>query len=324
MRSNLLNSIERTFNQQNLLTGYQIRGAFANYYNLLKSDFKSIAASGWGAELIPDEDILQNQFPEVLEELEQQHGRLAELQALFAAASEEDFEDTEETSVLPADQVKTLKADLKTANADWKAELKTLKDTAKDLFTELQVAGHITNKGPNNEPKGFYLTEGLGQKETLFENAERILGLAGSFGHFSDFIGIIHNAMGEGASQKQQATRIETQLARHKALEDEVRELKASIRSTENQKQTLADEAREKISKDDARKVISERLGQLLFRTYAAYLRADLRACTFAVENLWQKYATTAKEIEVERDQAAAELQQFLVELGYEAPALTH
>jgi type I restriction enzyme M protein len=57
-----------------------VRGAFANFYKLLASDLKSIAASGWGPELIPDDDILQSQFPQVLAELEQQHARLAELQ----------------------------------------------------------------------------------------------------------------------------------------------------------------------------------------------------------------------------------------------------
>lgn len=68
MRSQLMDSINEAFAQQNLLTSFQVRGAFASYVNYLKADFKSIAASGWGAELIPDEDILQSQFPEVLEE----------------------------------------------------------------------------------------------------------------------------------------------------------------------------------------------------------------------------------------------------------------
>jgi hypothetical protein len=31
----------------------------------LKADLKSIAASGWGPELIPDDEILASQFPEV-------------------------------------------------------------------------------------------------------------------------------------------------------------------------------------------------------------------------------------------------------------------
>ena len=98
--------------------------------DVLKADFKSIAASGWGPELIPDEDILQSQFPEILAEQEQAQVRLAELQALFAAAGEEDFEDEDETGVLPADEVKGKKGELKEATAAWKAQLKLVKDLA--------------------------------------------------------------------------------------------------------------------------------------------------------------------------------------------------
>jgi type I restriction enzyme M protein len=36
------------------------------------------------------------------------------------------------------------------------------------------------------------------------------------------------------------------------------------------------------------------------------------------IENLWGKYAVTARQIEAERDAASAQLQAFLVELGYE------
>lgn len=251
VRATLLDSIERTFAGQHLLNRYQVRGAFANYYKGLVSDFKSIAASGWGPELIPDEDILQSQFPQVLAELEQQHARLAELQALFAAASEEDFEDSDDTGVLPADEVKTLKANLK-------------------------------------EAKG------------MMKLAKR------------------DSAFGDWNSYRAEAERIEQQLARHKALEDEAKTLKAAIKSTEAKKDELVEQARLKISKIDARQVIVERLGKLLFESYRQYLRADQRACIAAIENLWSKYAVTAKQIETARDDAAKALQDFLVELGYE------
>ncbi|MEO8343966.1 MAG: class I SAM-dependent DNA methyltransferase, partial [Gallionella sp.] len=116
LRRILLTSIADTFKNQTLLSPYQVRGAFANYINQLKADLKSIAASGWGPELIPDQEILASQFPEVLEELEQSHARLTELQALFAAADEEDYEDSDETGVLPSSELKTLKAEIKELN----------------------------------------------------------------------------------------------------------------------------------------------------------------------------------------------------------------
>ncbi|BDT68091.1 hypothetical protein os1_22730 [Comamonadaceae bacterium OS-1] len=258
LRATLLDSIERTFSRLEtgssagsaLLTRYQIRGAFANYYQQLAADFKSIAASGWGPELIPDGEILQSQFPKVLAELETQYSRLAELQALFAAASEDGFEDSEDTGALPADQVKALKTSLKEAKGQ----------------------GKLAKRDP---------------------------------------------ALGDWKALAAQAERLEAQLARHKALEDEAKALKTAIKSTEAHKLQLVEQARLKISKDEARTVIIERLGQTLFASYRAYLRADQRACVAAVENLWRKYALTAAQIEEERDRAAGELQGFLRELGY-------
>src|SRR5699024_9161848 len=115
------------------------------YVDDLKADLKSIAASGWGPELIPDADILESQFPEVLAEMEQKRTRLAELRVLFAAADEEDYEDEDDIGVLPRDQVKALKEELKELNTTWKAALKELKALATDLYTEMKVAGVLPN-----------------------------------------------------------------------------------------------------------------------------------------------------------------------------------
>ncbi len=314
MRRYLFDSITQALTGQDLLTGYQVRGAFANYVNILKADFKSIAASGWGAELIPDHDILRSQFPEVLDAIEKDQSRLAELQALFAAAADEDFEDPDETGVLPADQVKTMKADLKEKNAAWKANLKNLKAVAGDLFTEIQVAGKL----PAGANKAFYCSDGFTAKDAKFENGQRVLDLAAKAGHASAIINVIETAMEEGALAYDQAQAIDKQLTAHKALEDEAKTLKANIRAAEKKQDDLVAAAREKISKDEARIAIVVRLKRTLMDAYQAYLRNDQRACIAAIENLWDKYAVTAKEIEAERDTASAQLSNYLEALGYE------
>ena len=71
---------------------YQVRGAFASYMKNLEAEFKSIAASGWSPELIPEEQILQSQFPEILEQIAQDQARISELEAMFSEASDEDAE----------------------------------------------------------------------------------------------------------------------------------------------------------------------------------------------------------------------------------------
>jgi len=318
VRATLLDSIERSLlgkaASQRLLNRYQVRGAFANYYKLLAADFKSIAASGWGPELIPDEDILQSQFPEVLAELEQQHGRLAELQGLFAAASEEDFEDSDDTGVQPADEVKALKEELKESTAEWKVQLKTLKGAVADLFVEIKAAGKL----PKGTEKSHHCTDGFTAKEAQFANGQRVLDLSASVGLTSNIAAVIQQAMQQGQQAKATAQRVEAKLANHKALEDEAKSLKSAIKSTEAKKDELVEQARLKISKDEARQVIVERLGKVLFDSYRQYLRADQRACIAAIENLWSKYAVTAKQIEDERDEAARTLKAFMVELGYE------
>lgn len=248
LRRRLLANISETFAGQDLLTDHQIRGAFARYVDDLKADLKSIAASGWGAELIPDDEIVESQFPEVLADLEQKRLRLTELSALFAAADEEDYEDSDDIGVLPGDQVKALKAELKEANAQARLAKREKRDA-----TELQ-------------------------------------------------------ARAQAAEQR---------LARHKALEAEAKQLKSDLRATEKKQEELVAAARKKIDRDEARRVILERLHRLLLQTYEGYLRADQRACLAALENLHAKYAVTAKAIEVKRDAEAAKLTTFLMEMGY-------
>ncbi|XSG84236.1 MAG: N-6 DNA methylase [Methylohalobius sp. ZOD2] len=314
MRSQLLAGMEEALADNGLLTPFQVRGALASFFDSLKADFKSIAASGWGPELIPEDDILQSQFPEVLQEQEQAGARLAELQALFAAADEEDFEDTDDTGVLPGDEVKNKRDELKAANAEWKQQLKTIKQLAANLFTELKTADRL----PKGSKKGYYCSEGLSQKDAEFGNGLRIVKLAEEQGFESEWIEPLREAVAQGRHAWNTARTIENQLARHKALEDEAKELKANLKSIDNKRDELVASAREKISTDEARTVIIERLRQMLLSIYEGYLRAEQRACIRAVENLWAKYAVTARQIEAERDQAVQELEGFLVELGYE------
>jgi type I restriction enzyme M protein len=251
LRRLLLGSIAHTFAGNALLTDHQIRGALARYFELFKPELKSIAFSGWGAELIPDDEILQSQFPEVLADLEQKRLRIAELSSLFAAADEEDYEDADDSGVLPGEEVKRLKAELK----------------------ELRAQAKLAKKEKRSHDLKTFDTE---------------------------------------------VAAIDAKLERHKALEDEARQLKAEIRATEKRRDDLVTAARAKISPDEAKTVILALLRRVLFETYDAYLRADSRQLLAALENLHAKYAVTAKDILKKRDDAAAKLNAFLEELGYE------
>lgn len=119
LRRHCIDGLAKALTPQGILTTHQVRGAVASYIKSLESDLKSVAASGWGAELIPEEQILHSQFPDVLAQIEKDESRIAELEGLFAAANETDDDDADlenvdtENSVLPKALVKALKSERK-------------------------------------------------------------------------------------------------------------------------------------------------------------------------------------------------------------------
>ena len=304
LRRHLLVAIQDTFAENSLLTDHQVRGALARYLSELSADLKSIAASGWGPELIPDDDILRSEFPEMLAELAEKRARIAELGSLFAAANEEDYEDDDDTGALPGAQVKTLKADLKEHTAVFKAAFKELKALAADLFTEIKVAGRL----PAGAKKGDLAVKGK-MTAPQFDTAQNILDLCTQLGFASERIDLIRASVETGSEAHGRAEERNVRLAKHKALTDEEKRLKAEVKATEKKQAELVEAARAKIDNDTARKVIIKRLHRMLLQSYVDYLVADQRACIAALENLHAKYAVTAADIEEKRDAAAAKLQ---------------
>ncbi len=281
LRRHCIDSLAKTLTSQGILTGHQVRGSVAGYIKALESDLQSIAASGWGAELIPDEQILQSQFPEVLAQIEKDQTRIAELEGLFAAANEADEEDADlenvdtENGVLP------------------KALVKALKDERKVLAGEVKEA----KKKMQERRKAL-------KQDALFEDAEQVAEAA--------------DDEADGLAKWERLQAIDQQLERHAALDAELKKLKANIREVEKQKDEMIAAARAKITEDEAKTLILERFRNLLTEQFDGYLRQYQRSFIAAVENLWQKYAVTTKQILAERDREAAQLDAFLKELGYE------
>jgi len=125
-------TIATDFSQLGILDLHKSRGAFAAYWSSLETDLKSVSASGWNAELIPEQDILESQFPDVLAELATNEARRDELDALFNEVNELEEGEYEEENyeVFPKEALKELKAEIKACNATIrvaKQDLKALK-----------------------------------------------------------------------------------------------------------------------------------------------------------------------------------------------------
>lgn len=148
MRKKFAQSLEDALVPLGMLDKFQVRGAFAEFVSNLVADFKSVGASGWNAELIPADEILAAQFPEVLAELEKAEARIAELQGMFDAAKGEDGEEEQEVDideldpeieVLPKPVVDAIKARKKELTSELKPLKKADPTRAKALQAQIDV-----------------------------------------------------------------------------------------------------------------------------------------------------------------------------------------
>jgi len=110
-----------------VLDEFQIAGIFANWWEAVRYDFKTIVAAGWSANLIPDEYILNAYFQKEQAEIEALENRAAELQVELdevLAAVELDAEDeSEETDSAPS--IAEVKQAIKNRIAEVKAVYQT-------------------------------------------------------------------------------------------------------------------------------------------------------------------------------------------------------
>lgn len=290
LRRKFLASITDALVPEGILDGFKVRGCFASYMKLLSADFKSIAASGWTPELIPEEEILESQFPEVRAALEKDEARIAELEALFdaAAGGDEDEDGDDEvdvdaaddgSGVLPKAVAKALKEQRKGLNGDLSDKKRSLKIIERDLKS---LDGGLRGNAEAARLKG--------EKASLDK---------------------------EMAELEKKIAVIDQRLEAHAKLEEELKTLRANIRAAGKKKDELIAAARAKITPDQAKTLILARLRKVLGEQFDAYLRQHQRSLIAAVENLYDKYAVTAQSILDDRDREAKTLDGFLVELGY-------
>lgn len=254
-----------------VLDANQVRGSFAHYADTLRGDFRSVQSSGWTAELIPDDELIANEFPEVLTDLRRFESRRDELEAKFAEIAEMEPEEWDATQyeVMP-----------KAAIAEVKSELKELRAQKRELGKEHKALEKRRKAGAVVEAEMRQCLAALSAVDAQIANKE-----AG--------------------------------IAKHVALEEELKDCRKKIREIEQSKEQLADKAREQISDDDARRLITARWLHTLHETIAVYLETHTRKLQQDIELLYDKYTVTLTALIAERQRATEQLDAYLKELGY-------
>lgn len=268
---------------------YQGRGAIAQFFTDLKYDFMSVVSSGWNAELIPEDEILKSQFPEVLKELREVEVRRDEIQAQFDSANEMEKEegwnpdkfDLENAEVIPKSVIKNIKSEIKTNNG----EINSIKKEIKAL--EKRISAYKKSKDIN------------AQEEILKLEAE------------------IQSKTFEMAPHQNIVDELNAKIKTHTDLEEELKECRRTIKAITQRKDKLVEEAREKITDEETEELIVARWNRTLHSIVDAYIEEFARNLQLDIEHIYEKYTVTLKDILSNRDTVTTDLNKYLKELGY-------
>jgi len=276
-----------------LLNEFQSRGAFAQYLSDLKYDFKSVAASGWNAELILDEEILESQHPDVLIQLRNSETRRDELDALFKEVNElEEGEWNEDDyEAIPKAQLVVIRDQIKNDNAQKKVLEKQATALSKRISAYDKILKNKKSTSDQIEEAG---------REIKILNAE-LIKLQAEIKPIAETIAV------------QQAG-----IAKHVEMEEELKKCRVVVKEITLYKNSLVDKARNEISTENAKPLIINRWHRTIQSVILGYLENHTRRLQQSVEELHDKYTVTLSTILQEREREMATLNSFLQELGYE------
>ena len=102
------------------------------------------------------------------------------------------------------------------------------------------------------------------------------------------------------------------------ALEDELKTCRTEVKELERYKATLVEEARAKITVEEAKALIIKRWERTLHTVITGYQENHTRNLIAAIEELYEKYTTTLDAVLNSREKETQLLNNFLIELGYE------
>jgi len=304
VRHELLVSLKEKLIPLGVLDEFKSAGVFVNWWQQIRFDLKTIVSIGWNHTLIPDDHMIAEFFQTVADAIEDLEARISELQseldevvetAQEVAAYEPD-EDEKVTAAVIKKVLKELIDDLKdSAGASAKRELDELKrqdDSIKKIEKKIRDA-----------------KKNLKKKTDELELKIQLKRLGGD-GFKAESLELIKQV--EAQVAKLDATN-KTDKKKINALEKDKAVLEDRIARTDAVLKVIGGQ----LTDDQAKRLILKKLYDIASAELERYLNAEKRQLIHGVENLWDKYAVSSLEIEVEREETLEKLNGFLKGLGY-------
>jgi type I restriction enzyme M protein len=304
LRQELLTTLKDKLIPLRVLDEFKCAGVFVNWWQQIHYDLKTIISTGWHYSLIPDDYLITEFFQLEAEEIEKLESQISEAQSELSEAVEtaqdvaayEPEEDEKVTAAVIKRALKDLINDLKGSTSDSaRKELAALDAQDKAIKA---IEKRIRNSRAALRTKTCELELKLQLKRVGSDRFK--------------------------ADSQKLIDQVDAQLAQ---LDSNKRADKKKINALNKDKTVLETRLAEtdgilaaiggQISQEEARRLILEKLYDLVHKELDRYLNAEKRRLFQVVENLWDKYAVSMRELETERSETLKTLDGFLRGLGY-------
>ena len=304
VRHELLTTLKAKLMPLGVLDEFKSAGVFVNWWQQIRYDLKTIVSTGWHHSLIPDDYLIAEYFQAEADAIESLEATIADAQGALSEAVEtaqevSGYEPDEGKKISAAVIKKALKAlidDLQdSAGASARKELKNLTDQDKGIKA---IEKRIKDARATFKEKAAELEFKLELKRLGVDDfkAERQALIAQADDRLT------------GLDPKKKADK-KTITALHKDKES----LNARLARTDAVLKAIGGQ----ISEADARRLIPKKIYDIARAELDRYLNAEKRVLVRAAENLWEKYATAANELEEQRATTLTTMGDLLKGLRY-------
>jgi type I restriction enzyme M protein len=309
VRTDLLDAFVSDLVPMGLLDRFKVAGVIATWWNEKKFDLKTLIAQGFGGLVdgwvdtieaameeargnhfdLADDPLVTRLIPDYLDELEQARQDIVRLERKKEAFESGDFADDAEDEPSEnerekPDYAKELKARIK----ELKNEIKEDKKQIKTLTASVRKKGSI--KYYQDKDDDTLTVELEVRLKALTEKVEPV-----------------ENKIRE----------LERELQPYVGITGQLKEAKKQFKELQKRFIKRLHEARETLSDDDCRDLVLDIMNEKLSGHLESYVTAHRQEVIAAVENWWDKYHVTLRDIEGERGKAVMALNEFSRELGY-------
>ena len=304
VRLELLTTLKECLVPLGVLDEFQSAGVFVNWWQQIRYDLKTIVSIGWHHTLIPDSYLVSEFFQREADEIE----------TLEAAISQSQSELSE--AVVDAQEVAGFEPD-----EDEKVTASTMKKALKELLDDLEGSSGESAEREREALKAqdVAIKKTEGQIKTSKATVkERTVALANK---------LLLKRVG-GETLKEECQELLTQIdSRVSGLDPQNKTDKRKLNALNKDRKIIearmarADEVLAEIgsqlSGEEAKKLILKKAYDLIRSELDRYVGGEKRALVHGVEDLWRRYAKSARDLEATRAESLETLAGLLVDLGY-------